>query len=97
MLKFVATLLITGFLFGHCLPGHAQTQWAQEINDRCASCHDMDLVCENLEKPPEYWEETLERMVQQWGVDLEPGKISTWAEQLATPPETLQTTLCPGN
>ncbi len=88
--------LLTSFLLvWTAIPALSQSEWITEVETQCASCHDIEEVCENLDESESYWRETLERMVGQWGVDLSEEEIATWARKLTDAPEKLRTGLCP--
>lgn len=39
------------------------------VTQQCTSCHARLIMCTNLERGPQYWEETVDRMARK-GMDL---------------------------
>lgn len=89
----LAFFFVTAMLFAVCL---AQAGGSSAlISERCLGCHGMEKNCEVTSNDPEWWKETVLRMVEYKSDLLSEDEAAKVAHFLAD--EQQRTTLCSSN
>ena len=80
---FLAVVGLGCILVVYACQGKSQSQQGHDLlMAKCVSCHSNQITCINLGRDVNYWQETVERMVDK-GMDMNPEDQAVVSEYLA--------------